>query len=190
MASMVPTLDVSRGMILEIDGSLHAVLEHQRFLAGKGNSEARVRLKIRDVRSGRTQEKVFSTDDRVAKADVEVRAFQFLYNDGDLFHFMDSQTFEEKLIARGSLGQAGYYLTDGLPVELLMYRDEPLTVQLPITVDLRIKTTEPGFKGDTATGANKKAITETGLEVTVPLFLNSGDVIKVDTRTGEYLSRV
>ncbi|MEE9284442.1 MAG: elongation factor P [Dehalococcoidia bacterium] len=190
MAIMVPTSDLSRGMILEIGGSLHTVLEHQRFLAGKGNSEARVRVKMRDVKSGYTQEKVFRTDERVPKANVDSRAFQFLYNDGDLFHFMDGHTYEEKIIARDALGAAPDYLTDGLSVQMLVYKDEPVSVELPITVDLRIAETDPGYKGDTAQGGTKKATTETGLKVDVPLFLNTGDVIKVDTRRGEYLSRV
>ena len=190
MPTMVPTSDLSRGMVLEMGGSLHTVLEHQRFLAGKGNSEARVRVKLRDVKSGNTQEKVFRTDERVPKADVDSRTFQFLYNDGDLFHFMDGDTYEEKVLSRDALGDATDYLTDGLSVQVMVHNEQPVAVELPTTVDLRIEETDPGYKGDTAQGGSKQATMETGLQVDVPLFLNTGDVIKVDTRSGEYLSRV
>lgn len=190
MATMVPTSDLSKGMILEMDKSLHVVLDYQRFLAGKGNSEARMRVKIRDLKSGYTQEKVFRTDERVPKALVSSRNFQFLYQDGDIFHFMDGETYEEKLVARSTIGDRAYYLTDGLEIEMLVFEDEPVSADLPTAVDLKIRETEPGYKGDTASGSTKKAITETDLSLQVPLFLNSGDVIRVDTRTGTYISRV
>ena len=190
MATMVPTSELSRGMVLEMDGNLHTVLEYARFLAGKGNSEARMRVKIRDLKTGYTQEKVFRTDERVPKAAVDNRTFQYLYNDGDLYHFMDQETYDEKLMSRDSLGDAANFLTDGLEVEMLVFRDEPVSAQLPTAVQLRIDETDPGYKGDTATGGAKRAVLETGLAVNVPLFLNTGDTIKVDTRTSEYIERV
>ena len=190
MATMVPTSGLSRGMILEMDNGLHVVLEYARFLAGKGNSEARMRVKIRDLKTGYTQEKVFRTDERVPKAVVDSRTFQFLYSDGDMFHFMDSETYEERLMSRDELGTAASYLTDGLNVEMLVYQDQPISVQLPTSVELKVTETDPGYKGDTATAGTKKAMTETGLSIAVPMFLNSGDVVKVDTRSGEYVSRV
>lgn len=190
MATMVPTSELNRGMVLEMEGGLHTVLEYARFLAGKGNSEARMRVKIRDIKTGYTQEKVFRTDERVPKAAVDSRTFQYLYNDGDLFHFMDQETYDEKLMSRDALGDAANYLTDGLEVEMLVFQDEPVSAQLPTAVELRIDETDPGYKGDTATGGAKKAVLETGLAVNVPLFLNSGDTIKVDTRTAEYIERV
>ncbi len=190
MATMVPTSELNRGMVLEMEGGLHTVLEYARFLAGKGNSEARMRVKIRDLKTGYTQEKVFRTDERVPKAAVDSRTFQYLYNDGDLFHFMDQETYDEKLMSRDALGDAANFLTDGLEVEMLVFQDEPVSAQLPTAVELRIDETDPGYKGDTATGGAKKAVLETGLSVNVPLFLNSGDTIKVDTRTAEYIERV
>ena len=190
MATMVPTSELSRGMVLEMDGNLHTVLEYARFLAGKGNSEARMRVKIRALKTGYTQEKVFRTDERVPKAAVDSRTFQYLYNDGDLYHFMDQETYEEKLMARDTLGDAANYLTDGLEVEMMVYQEEPVSAQLPTSVELLIKDTDPGYKGDTATGGTKKAVLETGLTVNVPLFLNPGDKIKVDTRTADYIERV
>ena len=190
MAKMVPTSELSRGMILEMDKGLHTVLEYHRFLAGKGNSEARVRVKIRDVRTGYTQEKVFRTDERVPKAAVDSRTFQFLYAEGDLYHFMDGETYDQKVIGKDALGNTALYLTDGLEVGMLVFQDEPVSAELPITVDLRIAETEPGYKGDTASASTKKATLETGLVVYVPMFLNQGDTVRVDTRSGAYVSRV
>jgi len=190
MPTMIPTSEISKGTILEMNGSLFAVLEYERFKAGKGNSEARMRVKMRDLSSGFTKEQVFRTDDRVPKAEVESRPFQYLYNEGDLYTFMDKISFEQKSIADDVVGDAKYYLIDGLEVEMLVYNDRPVSVQLPINVDVKIVETEPGFKGDTATGGTKKATTDTGLTIDVPLFLNPGDVIRVDTRSGQYIARV
>ena len=190
MATMISTSDLSRGMILELDGNLYTILEYQGFKTGKGNSEARMRVRIRDIRSGFTQDRTFRTDERVPKASVESRPSQFLYNDGDLFHFMDTETYEQKLISRDALGPVAKYLTDGLAVEVLVHNEQPISVQLPINIDLDIADTDPGFKGDTAQADTKKATTTTGLLVDVPLFLNVGDTIRVDTRTGTYVARV
>lgn len=190
MANMIPTSELSKGMILEIDGALWTLMEYQGFKAGKGNSEARVRMKIRDVRTGNTQERVYRTDDKVQKATVESQPGQYTYNDGDLYHFTDMETYDDKVVSGKVLGEVTKYLTDGLEVGLLLYKDEVLSVSLPITVDLRIAHTEPGYKGDTASAANKKATTDTGLVVDVPMFLNIGDTIRVDTRTGTYVTRV
>lgn len=190
MATMVPTSELSKGTILEMDGGLFAVLEYERFKAGKGNSEARVRVKMRDVKTGFTQEKVWRTDDRIPKAAVESDEFQFLYNDGDLYHFMDNGTFEEKVVQKKVIADAAPYLTGGLVVDMLVFQGNPISISLPTSVDLKIATTEPGYKGDTATSGTKKATMETGLTVDVPLFLNSGDTVKVDTRSGGYVSRI
>ncbi len=190
MANMIPMSEISRGIVLEIDGALWTVLEYQGFKAGKGNSEARMRMKIRDVRTGQTQEKVYRTDDKVAKALVETRDGQYTYNDGDLYHFTDMETYDEKMVSEKVLGDTAKFLTDGLEVQLLIYRDEVLSVQLPITVDLTIAHTEPGFKGDTASAANKKATTDTGLVIDVPMFLNIGDTVRIDTRNNSYITRV
>ncbi len=190
MANMISMSDISRGMILEIDGSLWTLLEYQGFKAGKGNSEARMRMKLRDVRTGNTRDLVYRTDDKVAKAAVENRTAQYTYNDGDMFHFMDMETYDEKLITRQNLGETAKYLTDGMEVEVLMHNDEPLSVQVPNAVDLKVTKTDPGYKGDTATAGTKKATMHTGLVIDVPMFVNEGDTVRVDTRTGLYVSRV
>ncbi len=190
MATMVPTSELSKGTILEMDGGLFAVLEYERFKAGKGNSEARVRVKMREVKTGFTQEKVWRTDDRIPRASVSSSQFQFTYNDGDLYHFMDNGTYEEKIVQKPILGDAAPYLTAGLVVDMLVYQDEPISISLPTNVDLKIVDTEPGFKGDTAAAGTKRATMDTGLVVDVPLFLAIGETIKVDTRTGGYISRV
>lgn len=190
MANMIAMSEITRGMIVEIEGNLYTIMEYQGFKAGKGNSEARMRMKLRDVRSGNTKELVYRTDDKVAKAAVENRTAQYTYNDGDMFHFMDMETYDEKLITRQNLGDTAKYLTDGMEVELLLLRDEPLSVQVPNAVDLKITQTDPGFKGDTATAGTKKATLHTGLVIDVPMFVNEGDTIRIDTRTGLYVSRV
>ncbi|MBM4405837.1 MAG: elongation factor P [Chloroflexi bacterium] len=190
MATMIPALEISRGTILEIDGQLFTILEYQQYKAGKGNSEARMRMKLRNVATGATTEKVYRTDDKVPKAVVESRAGTFLYADGDMYHFMDGETYEEKAIPSELLGESVKFLQDGMPVEMVVYKERPISVTLPITVDLKIVEAEPGFKGDTAAGGGKKAKTATGLTVDVPLFVNVGDTVKVDTRTGTYISRI
>ena len=156
MATMISMSELSRGTVLELDGSLFVILSYQGFKTGKGNSEARMRMKLRDVRTGYTQDRTFRTDERVARAMVENRASQFLYSDGDLFHFMDMETYEGKVVGREVLGDSAKYLIDGMEIELVVYKDEALSVQLPITVELRIAETEPGFKGNTATAGSKK----------------------------------
>ena len=190
MGTMVSMSELSRGMILEMDGSLRMILSYQNFKTGKGNSEARMRVKLRDIRTGFTQDHTFRTDERVAKAAVENRSAQFTYNEGNLYHFMDMESYEEKIVPGETLGDSIKYLKDGMDLEMLVHNEEPVSVQLPITVELRIADTDPGFKGDTATAGTKKATTETGLLVEVPMFLSPGDVIRVDTRSGEYVSRV
>ena len=190
MANMISMSEISRGMILEIDGALWTLLEYQGFKAGKGNSEARMRMKLRDVRTGNTRELVYRTDDKVARAAVENRPAQYTYNDGDLYHFMDMESFDEKIMARQTLGDTAKYLTDGMEVELLLLRDEPLSVQVPNAVDLKVTQTDPGYKGDTATAGTKKATTNTGLVIDIPMFVNEGDTVRIDTRTGLYVSRI
>ena len=190
MANMISMSEISRGMILEIDGALWTLLEYNGFKAGKGNSEARMRMKIRDVRTGATRDLVYRTDDKVAKANVENRTAQFTYNDGDLYHFMDMVTYDEKLMTSKTLGETAKYLTDGMEVELLLHGDEPLSVQVPNAVELVVALTDPGYKGDTATASMKKATMATGLVIDVPMFVNEGDKVKIDTRTGLYVARV
>ncbi len=190
MANMISMSDLSRGLILEIGGSLWTILEYQNFKTGKGNSEARMRMKLRDIKTGYTQDRTFRTDEKVAKAAVESRGAQFTYDEDSLYHFMDMETYDEQIVSADLLGQGSNYLVEGMEVELLMHNDTPVSLQLPITVDLTIADTEPGFKGDTASASNKKATLETGLSVDVPMFVNPGDKVKIDTRSASYISRV
>ncbi|HEX2172756.1 MAG TPA: elongation factor P [Dehalococcoidia bacterium] len=185
---MITTSDLKKGITIELDGTLYNILDFQHIKMGRGS--AQVRMKLRDVRAGHTIERTFQAGDRFPRVRLEHRKYQFLYADEDFYHFMDNETFEQTQLNPETIGEGINYLKEGMNVEMLFYGDEPLGVDLPITVDLEIAETEPGFKGDTASGGSKPAKLETGLTVQVPLFLNTGDKIKVDTRTGTYIERV
>lgn len=186
---MVSVGDLRKGLIVEFDGQLYQLIEYERFKLGKGNSEARVRLGLRDMRTGKTTEKVIQTSDRVKRVYVENRAAQYSYADGALIYFMDTETFEQIAFPKDRLEDVLPYLKENQDVTLLMQGGQPLSIEIPPAVELKIVETQPGFKGDTATAGNKPAKLETGLMVQVPLFLKEGDVIKVDTRTGQYSGR-
>jgi elongation factor P len=180
--------ELRRGVGIELDGKIYSIVEYQHIKMGRGG--AQVRLKLRDLRSGAIFDRTFPASEKFARIRVERKPVQFTYSDGDLYHFMDQETFDELSVPRQVLGDAVNYLKDGMEVELAYYGEEPIGVELPITVDLRVTQTDPGFRGDTATGGTKPATTETGVVVHVPLFVNTGDVIRVDTRDGRYLERV
>ena len=190
MATMISMSELSRGTVLELDGSLFVILSYQGFKTGKGNSEARMRMKLRDVRTGYTQDRTFRTDERVARAMVENRASQFLYSDGEAFHFMDTVTFEQIYITSDMLGdRVNYLLPDGV-ISVEFFEGEPVGIELPQTVDLTVAETTPTIKGATASAQVKPATLETGLVVQVPPFVVAGDKIRVNTETGEYQARV
>jgi elongation factor P len=180
--------ELRRGVGIELDGRIYSIVEYQHIKIGRGG--AQVRLKLRDLRSGAIFERTFSASERFARIRVERRAVVYTYNDGELYHFMDQETFEERSVPRSVLGDAVNYLKDGMQLELAYYGEEPIGVELPLNVEMRVAQTDPGFRGDTATGGTKPATTETGLVVQVPLFVNTGDVIRVDTRDGSYIERV
>jgi elongation factor P len=180
--------DLRKGVTFELDGSLYKVLEYSHHKPGRGN--ATIRTKIRDLRTGVVLEKTFQSGDRVQDVRLDHRTVQFLYSDGELVHFMDTQTYEQPTIAKTILGDAVNYLTEGLEAKLTLYQDEPIDLELPTSVDLKIVEAEFAVRGDTATGANKMVTTETGLRVQVPLFVAENDTIRVDTRTGAYITRV
>jgi elongation factor P len=180
--------DLRKGVTFELDGELYRVLEYSFNKPGRGN--ATIRTKIRNLRSGGTLDKTFTSGDRVQDVRLDHHVVQYLYNDGDLYYFMDTETYEQPALSAKILGDAVKYLTDGMQLELSTYDGEPIDIEIPLTVDLEVVTTEPGVKGDTATGATKAAKLSTGLSVMVPLFVNEGDKIRVDTRTGQYLTRV
>lgn len=186
---MVSVGDLRKGLIVEFDGQMYQLVEYERFKLGKGNSEARVRLGLRDMRTGKTIEKVIQTSDKVKRVFVENRPAQYSYADGDMIYFMDSESFEQIAFPKDRLDEVLPYMKENQEVTLLMQGGAPLSIEIPPLVDLKIVETQPGFKGDTATAGNKPAKLETGRVVNVPLFLKEGDVIKVDTRTGQYSGR-
>jgi elongation factor P len=180
--------DLRNGVTFELDGNLYKVIEYAHHKPGRG--KATIRTRVRDLRSGTVLEKTFISGDRVQNVRLDHRIVQFLYRDGDLFYFMDTETYEQPALSPATLGDAADYLKEGLEAKLTLYEGEPIDLELPTTVDLNVVEAEIAVKGDTATGSTKSVTTETGLKVQVPLFVNTGDVVRVDTRTGAYVTRV
>ncbi|MGB3904307.1 MAG: elongation factor P [Anaerolineae bacterium] len=185
---MIAATDLRKGVTFELDGDLHRVLEYQHSYVGRGS--ANVRTKLRNLRTGRTVERTFAASEKFQEVRVELRQVQYLYRDGDLYYFMDTETYEQPALAVEALEDRVNYLKEGLVLSLSMFEGQPVEMELPVTVELEVTETDPGVKGDTATGTTKRAMLETGLVVQVPLFVEQGDIIRVDTRTGEYLTRV
>lgn len=185
---MVSTGEIKRGMTIELDGGLYQILEFQHIKLGRGS--AQVRMKLRNVRKGDTIERTFQAGDRFPRARLDHRNVQYLYHDGALYHFMDTSTYDQVMLSEDQLGGAVSFLNDGMVVQLDEYQGDPIGVELPASVVLRITRSEMGIRGDTAQGAMKPATLETGLRVNVPLFVNEGEKVRVDTRSGEYIERV
>lgn len=185
---MIDVNDLRKGVTFELDNELFKVLEYEHHKPGRG--KATIRVKARNLRTGTILDKTFISGDRVQDVRLEYHNVQYLYNDGQLYHFMDLETYEQPAIPAEVIGDAAKYLKEGLEVKLTFYQNEPLDIDLPITVDLDVVKAEVAVRGDTATGVTKKVTTETGLEVQVPNFVEEGDTIRVDTRTGAYLTRV
>ncbi len=185
---MIETGDLRRGMTIELDGELYQVLDVEHLKLGRGT--AQVRMRLRNLRAGHIIDRTVQAGTRFVRAYLEARPAQFLYREGDLYHFMDLETYEEYTVGPEVLGDGVNYLKEGMQVELMFYRDQPVAVELPTTVDLKVIETSPGFKGDTAAGGTKPATLETGLVIQVPFFIETGDIVRVDTRTGEYVERV
>ncbi len=185
---MISTGDVKKGIIIELDGQLMKVLDWSHIKMARGS--AQVRMKLQNVRKGDIVERTFQAGTRWPRARVDQRKVQYLYSDGDIYHFMDNETYEQIAVSSELVGDDRTYLKENTDLFLSSYEGEVLGVDLPVTVDLQVTETEPGFAGDTATGAKKPATLETGLVVQVPLFVTEGDTIRVDTRTGEYVTRV
>lgn len=185
---MISTGEIRKGIVIELDGQPVRVLDWSHIKMARGS--AQVRLKIQNVRSGAITERTFQAGTRWPRARVEQRKVQYLYGDGDAYHFMDSETYDQFAISGAQLGDDARYLKENTEVFVSSYEGEVLGVDLPVTVDLLVQSTEPGFAGDTATGARKAATLETGLVVQVPLFVNEGDLLRIDTRTGEYQTRL
>lgn len=185
---MIDVNDLRKGVTFELDGNLYKVLEYAHNKPGRGN--ATIRTKVRDLRSGGVLDKTFSSGDRVRDVRLDHHTVTFLYRDGDFFHFMDTETYEQPTLNRSTLEEVADYLTEGLEAKLTFYQEEPIDIELPTAVDLQVTQADVGVKGDTASGATKTVTTETGLRVQVPLFVQTGDKIRVDTRSGQYLTRV
>lgn len=185
---MVSTGEIKRGIAIELDGTLYQIIEFNHIKMGRGS--AQVRLKLRNIRSGAIIEKTVQAGERFVRARLDYRTMQFMYADGDTYHFMDTQTYDQMALTTELLGTTVQYIKEGMTADLQMYGEEPISLELPPNVELRVTYTEPGFKGDTASGASKPATLETGAVVQVPLFVNIDDIIRVDTRTNDYIERV
>lgn len=185
---MIDVNELRKGVTFESDGDLYKVLDYDHHKPGRG--KATIRIKARNMRTGTTLDMSFISGDRVQDVNLDYHNVQYLYNDGDFYHFMDLDTYEQPAIRREVLGEATDYMKEGLEVKLTFYGREPLDIDLPITVDLEVVRADMAVRGDTATGVTKKVTTETGLDVQVPNFVEAGDVIRVDTRSGTYITRV
>ncbi|HEY8476017.1 MAG TPA: elongation factor P [Chloroflexota bacterium] len=185
---MISTGELRKGVVIEIDGQLCAVLDYQHLKLGRGS--AQVRLRLRNVRTNAIFERTVQAGERFNRVRLEQRPVQFLYSEDNAYYFMDQETFDQFALTREQLGDAVSYLKEGTSLEISLHEGEPVGVELPVTVDLTVTRTEPGVRGDTATGGTKPAVLETGLTIQVPLFVEEGDVVRVDTRTGEYVTRV
>jgi len=184
---MLNASELRKGVTIELDGKLYQVIEYQHV---KMKRTALAKVKLRDIRDGHTIERSFQNTEKFVRARLDYRSVQYLYSDGDLYHFMDEENFEQTSLDSNQLGDAINYLKEGMSLQISSYKGELMGVEMPITIELEVTGSEPGFKGDTATGGTKPATLETGITIEVPLFINQGDIIKVDTRSGSYLERV
>ena len=184
---MISGGELRKGIIIELEDKLYQVIDYQHV---KMKRTALAKVKLRDINAGHIIERSFQSSEKLVRARLDSRPMQYIYNDSDLYYFMDEESYEQIGLNSERLGDALNYLKEGISVEVSSYKDEIVDIELPITVVLEVTETEPGFKGDTATGGNKPATLETGLIIQVPLFINEGDVIKIDTRDGSYLERV
>ena len=185
---MISTGELRKGVAIELDGDLWQILDYHHIKMGRGS--AQVRITLRNIKRGQTIERSFQAGTKWPRAQMDRRPVQFLYRDDADYHFMDTDTYDQFSLTAAQLGEAVNYLKESMTLDRTSYQGETIGVELPVTVDLKVETTEPGFAGDTAQGARKPATLETGLVVSVPLFVNEGDAIRVDTRTGEYQTRV
>ena len=184
---MITASEFRNGATFELDNQIFQVVEFQHVKPGKG--AAFVRTKLKNIITGATVERTFNPSDKMPKAHIERKDMQYLYNDGDLYYFMDTETYEQLPISQSTIGDAFKFVKENMIVKILSHKGNVFGIEPPTFVELEITHTEPGFKGDPATGATKPATMETGAIVKVPLFVNQGDMIRIDTRTGEYLER-
>ena len=184
---MISAGDFRNGVTFEMEGNVYAIIEFQHVKPGKG--AAFVRTKIRNVISGAVTEKTFNPNDKYPTAFIERKDMQYLYNDGDLYYFMDNETYDQVELNLEQLGDAKNFLLENMEVSIMFFQGIVIGIDLPVAVELRVVETDPGIRGDTATGGNKPAVLETGYTVKVPLFIEVDDVLRIDTRTGQYIER-
>lgn len=185
---MIATTDFRKGTKIEYKNEPYEVIDFQHVKMGRGG--AFVRAKMKGLKSGKIIEETFNSGDKYPRAPLENKQMQYLYNQDNLFYFMDTETFEQIPLNEGQLGDTIKFLKENMTVDIMYFKGEPLAVELPIFVELQVIETDPGFKGDTASGGGKPAKVETGTTIKVPFHINEGDIIKIDTRTSEYIERV
>ena len=185
---MVTAGDFKKGLTVEWDGGIWTIVDFQHVKPGKG--AAFVRTKIKNIITGAVVERSFNPTDKMPKAIIETKVMQYLYNDGDLYYFMDNETFEQLPLNRDQVDEAMYFVKENTPVTIRFFKGAAFSVEPPNFVELQVVEAEPGVRGDTASNVQKNAVLETGFRIQVPLFVNEGDMIRVDTRTGEYMERV
>ncbi|MBW1644960.1 MAG: elongation factor P [Deltaproteobacteria bacterium] len=185
---MYSTPDFRKGLRIEVNGEPYIIVDFQHVKPGKGG--AFVRTKLKNLLSGNVVDKTFRSGEKVGKPDLEEKEMQFLYQDGEGFHFMDNATYEQLALQEEVIGDSKNFLQENTNVTILFYQGRAINLELPIFVELEVTEAEPGVKGDTASGASKPVTVETGAKIQVPLFINVGDRLKIDTRTGEYIERV
>ena len=185
---MISTNDVRAGMALNLPDGLYQVVDHQHTKPGKG--KAFVKMKLRNLDTGSLAERTFRAGENVQDAKIDRREFQYLYSDDMGFHFMDGETYEQMAVQEALVADAAPYLSEGMTVQLPIFEGNPIGIDLPAAVELKVTYAEPGVKGDRVSGATKPVTLETGLIVQAPLFVDMGDTLKVDTRTGDYITRV
>jgi elongation factor P len=185
---MILVNDIHKGVVLKIENQLYLVAEFQHINPGKGG--AFVRTKLKSLATNAVLEKTFRSGDKVEDADIDKRKTTYLYHDDDTFTFMDTHNFEQYTLPKDEVGDSSNYLLENMAVEIELYEGKPISLLLPNFVQLKVVETERGVKGDTVSGATKPAIVETGARIMVPLFVNQGDILKVDTRSGEYIERI
>ncbi len=183
---MINAGELRKGITIELDGRLYQVIDYQHV---KMKRTALARLKLRNIIDGHTIEQTFQNTEKFVRARLDYRSMQYLYNDGDLYYFMDEENFEQISLDENQLGDATNYLKEGMSLQVSSYKDRLIGVELPITVELKVTETGPSFKGDTASAGTKTATLETGITIQVPMFISEGEIIKVDTRSGSYLER-
>jgi elongation factor P len=185
---LLSTSDFRNGLKIEVEGEPYAIVEFQHVKPGKGG--AFVRTKLRGIKTGSVIDRTFRSGEKFNKPNMEEREMQYLYASADQYFFMDNQTYEQIALTEENLGEGRKYLKENMAVKILFYNEKPIGVEVPMFVELKIVKTDPGVRGDTASGGTKPATLETGAVIKVPLYMNEGEIIKVDTRIGEYVERV